>query len=333
MKISPLFHPVTYKESYLEVLDETRLPEKQLYIKVRNLTQALFCLKEMKTRAYGQVLLFYYFLLLDAKQNKIKNSKQFNARLNFLTAKFLKARPTFGFAQFQNHLKYLAQGIKKEDDFLKGLEKGVISYIYSVERARLSRVKALCKLLPENPKIMTICNVSGELVVLAEELKKQGRYVEFFVSETRPYLQGSRISAWELNQAGFKVHLFSDIQAAVVFLKNNISAVVTGSDRSTREGDIINKIGTYSLAVLARHFNVPFYSFTQPPGATRSIKDIEIEFRPSEELLKFGNKLIAPKAQKALYPAFDITPAEYITKLICFDGVFSPEEFKKKWRK
>ena len=333
MKLSPLFHPVEYKDTYLSILDETRLPQKQEYIKVTNISQALKVLGEMKTRAYGQVLLFYYFVLLDAKQNKVGDSKKFNSGLDGLTKKFSKIRPTFGFPQFQSHLQAISKDIKKEENFLKGLEKRIISYIYSVERLRISRIKALSKLLPHSPKILTICNVSGELVVLAEELKRQGQYVEFYISETRPYLQGSRLTAWELNQAGFKAHLFSDMQSASVFLKNNISAVIVGSDRSTQNGDIINKIGTYSLAVLARHFNVPFFALAQPPGKTRSIKDIHIEFRPPEELLKFNNKFIAPKNQKALYPSFDITPADYVTKLICFDGVFSPQDFRKKWRK
>ncbi|MCM8763238.1 MAG: S-methyl-5-thioribose-1-phosphate isomerase, partial [Candidatus Omnitrophica bacterium] len=84
---------------------------------------------------------------------------------------------------------------------------------------------------------------------------------------------------------------------------------------------------------LAKHFNVPFYCLTQPAADTRSRKDVEIEFRPKEELLRYGRKFIAPPTQKALYPAFDITPAEYITKLICFDGAFSPEEFRKRWQK
>lgn len=331
MKHSILFHPVRYKGSHLEVLDETLLPKRQEYIKVRNLAKAQYVLSTMKTRAFGQVLLFYYFVLLDARQNKIDSAKKFNLRLGFITKKFLKARPTFGFAQLENHVRSLTQNI--DDDLIKGLEKKILGYIDSIQRARVARIKALSRLLPQNPKIATICNVSGELVVLAEELKRQGRYVEFFVSETRPYLQGSRITAWELNEANFKTHLFCDIQAAGVFLKNNISAVVTGSDRSTKEGDIVNKIGTYALAVLAGHFHVPFYCLAQPPGKTRSLRDIEIEFRPKEELLKYDNRFIAPKTQKALYPSFDITPAQFITKLICFDGVYSPAEFKKKWQK
>lgn len=329
--ISPLFHPVIYKDSYLEVLDETRLPFKQEYILVRDLEGALSVLREMKTRAFGQVLLFYYYALLDVGLRKINNFTAFSKRLDLLTKKFSSCRPTFGFPQIASHLKGIAKQ-RRGSDFSAGIRASILGYIDSVQRLRLNRVKILSRLLPDSPKIATICNMSGELTALAQELKRQGRFVEFYVSETRPYLQGSRLTAWELKQAGFKVNLFSDIQAATVFLKNNISAVITGSDRSTLNGDIINKAGTYTLAVLAKHFNIPFYCLAQPPGKTRSLKDIKIEFRPAEELLKFGNTYIAPKKQKVLYPAFDITPNELVSKLIFFDGAYAPEDFKRKWQ-
>jgi len=328
---SPLFSPVSYHRRYLEVFDETALPKQTRYIKVRDFKQALKVLQQMRTRAYGQVLLFYYLVILDARKNKVNTLKNFKKRLKFLCTEFSRMRPTFGFAQFREHIESLLKGLKKED-WLSVLESRILEYIDSINRLRRNRAKILAKLLPQHPAIMTICNVSGELVALAQELSRQGRRIQFFVSETRPYLQGARLTAWELQRAGFRVNLFCDIQAANIMLKNNISAVVTGSDRCSQDGDIINKIGTYSLAVLAKHFHIPFYCLVQPPAKTKEIKDVQIEFRPGEELRKFANQFILSPKQKVLYPAFDIVPKDYISKLIFFDGAFSPQEFKKKWR-
>lgn len=339
-KESPLFNPVIFKGrskgnrtgEHIAVLDETKLPFDIQYIKVKNLKDALYVLREMKTRAFGQVLLFYYTLVIEAKNKKVKTKKDFLRIIDLVTDKFIAARPTFAFGQLKNDLIKMLVHID-DADFLKSAQAAILNYIQSIQNLRRYRAKLAANILPHNARILTHCNISGELVEMANAAEKLGKSVEFFVTETRPYFQGSRLTAWELNHAGYNVYLFSDIQAADILKNCRIDMVLTGSDRVTRNGDIANKTGTYQLAVLAKHLRIPFYCFTQPPGETKGINDIKIEYRPKEEMLAFGSRRLAPKSQDAIYPAFDVVPAELITGLVFFDGIYTPQNFAKKWEK
>lgn len=332
MKESPLFNPVTYRGGKISVLDETLLPFKERYIKIKHSSEALLILKHMKTRAFGQVLLFYYMLILEAKKKKISSLSKFLPLLQSLTKRFIRARPTFAFDQLKNELIRIIKSTAN-GPFIKSLETSIFTYINSIQNARRYQARLVANILPKNAKILTHCNISGELVAVANEAEKTGKTIEFFATETRPYFQGSRLTSWELNQSGINVYLLSDMQAADILKRCRIDMVLVGSDRSTQKGDIANKIGTYQLAVLSKHFGIPFYCFIQPPGDTKSIKDIKIEYRPKEEMLKFKGKSLTSNTQDAIYPAFDIVPASLITGLVFFDHIYTPEEFAKKWQK
>lgn len=332
IKESPLFNPVIFKGGSISVLDETKLPFELTYIKVKNLKDALFVLKEMKTRAFGQVLLFYYTLILEAKNKKAKSKKSILEIVANITREFSEARPTFAFTQLKNDILKMIKN-SEDDTILNDLKTNVLNYIGSIQNLRRYRAKIAAGLLPLSARILTHCNVSGELVELASEAEKIGKTIEFFATETRPYFQGARLTAWELDRAGYNVYLLSDIQAADILKRCRIDMVLVGSDRVTIHGDIANKTGTYQLAVLAKYFKVPFYCFAQPPGETRNLKDIKIEYRPKEEMIKFSGRRLVWSGQDALYPAFDVVPADFITGLIFFDGIYTPEEFTKKWQK
>ena len=187
------------------------------------------------------------------------------------------------------------------------------------EEKRRERIKNLANILPDFSKILTICNVSGELVYLYESLKNIGKNAIFYVSETRPYLQGSRLTFWELQRVNIPSKLICDNQAAIIMRDNLVNCVVTGSDRSTTKGDIINKIGTYPLAVLAKYYNIPFFSLIQYPSNI-DINKIEIEERPVEEIFMWINKEDLKIHTDMIYPSFDITPSNLITARIDITG-------------
>lgn len=330
---SPLFNPIIFKGGHIAVLDETLLPFKQEYITVKGLTGALYVLRQMKTRAFGQVLLFYYTLILEAKKGKIRSLANFAKLSHAITKKFMQTRPTFAFDQLNNELLAMLKNNKAEENFITLLKATIFTYIDSIQNARRHRARLAAGILPQSARILTHCNVSGELVAMLNEAGKLGKSIEFFATETRPYFQGARLTAWELNRANANTYLICDMQAGDILKRCRIDVVLVGSDRVTLKGDIVNKLGTYQLAVLAKHFGVPFYSFVQPPGNTKSIKDIQIEYRPKEEMLVFEKKRLAPKSQDAIYPSFDVVPSSLITGLIFFDKIYTPEEFAKKWEK
>ena len=154
-----------------------------------------------------------------------------------------------------------------------------------------------------------------------------GRAVRVLASETRPYLQGARLTAWELSRDQIPVEIITDSMGGHFLASGEVAAVVVGADRIAANGDTANKIGTYSLAVLAKENGVPFYvaaPTTTIDPATPDGSSIPIEERTSGEVLSFGGQSIAPAGVTARYVAFDVTPARYITAIITDQGICRP---------
>ena len=160
-------------------------------------------------------------------------------------------------------------------------------------KARLARAKRTASILPDSARVLTHCNVSGELVAIAQLCKSMGKEISVIATETRPYLQGSRLTAWELAQAGVSVSLVPDCAAAQVMDRGEVNAVVVGSDRCAQNGDVINKVGTYPLALMAKEYGIPFYALVQDPGGLVRGEDVEIEERSADELLVIPGRTTA----------------------------------------
>ena len=329
--ISPLFTPVLWKGDHFKVLDETHLPWKVEYVTVRRAQEAVEIVREMKTRAFGQVLTFLYSAALVALKTPAATSDELGKRLNELAQEFTQARPTFNFMRhdpvFQEWLRQYGGG--------EGLGPWFVSKIHELIgktlQSRIDRAKRTADLLPNPCRLLTHCNISGELVAVAQQCKELGKELQIVASETRPYLQGARLTAWELAQAGFKVTLIPDCAIAQVMDKGQVDIVLVGSDRSALNGDIVNKVGTYPLALMAKEFGIPFYVLVQNPGPLASGREIPIEERPVEELLSFQGRSITAEGVQGRYPAFDVTPASLITTLIGYDGAYTPAAFKRKY--
>lgn len=300
MNYSPLFWPIQLKGSTICILDETLLPHKLEYIKAKDYQQACAAIKQMKTRAVGQVLLVMYIFLQAIKQGKDleKVAKAINA-----------TRPTLSFKTLTD----MVLGWYKSK---APLEKCIFGFLEGLKYARIKQAEETARLLKDGDVILTHCNISGLMPLIAGLAKKQGKRVSFFVTETRPYLQGLRLTAWELEREGFDVTVITDGMTASVMSQKKVNKVIVGSDHLAQNGDIANKIGTYSIAVLARYFKIPFYVLTPPASGAKSGKDIKIEIRPDKEMLEYEGIRFAPRGVKGYYPAFDITPANLITKHI-----------------
>ena len=295
MADSPILFPVRLEDGKILVLDETLLPFKEDYIEVTDLEQALRVLEGMKTRAFGQVLLFFYSCVL---------FNQFS--IEEIVSLFNKSRPTFDFA-------LLGDILKNESGGLSCVADAVDKFIGAFDAMRRNRVRRLAALLPSNANILTICNVNGELIYLYEELLCLGKKCTFYVSETRPYLQGTRLTFWELRRNNIPSFLICDNQAAELIRRGDINCVVTGADRSSTQGGIINKIGTYALACLAKHFRIPFYALIQYPKDI-DINSVIIEERRGSEVFMF---LEGDYSRiESIYPSFDVVPSDVVTNTI-----------------
>ena len=198
------------------------------------------------------------------------------------------------------------------------------------------------ELIKDNCNILTHCNAGalatadyGTALGVIRAAHEQNKKIHVFVDETRPYLQGARLTAWELMEENIDISLISDNMAGHFISRGEVDIIVLGADRIAANGDVANKIGTYSLAVLAKENGIPFYSAA--PISTfdltiESGKEIPIEERASEELTKICGVQIAPIGVNVRNPAFDVTPARYLTGIITERGIIKPpykENIKK----
>ncbi|MBI2985239.1 MAG: hypothetical protein HYY45_00585 [Deltaproteobacteria bacterium] len=330
-KQSPLFVPALWEEDHFKIVDETLLPWKVEYITVRAIPEALRAVKEMKTRAFGQVLTFLYAAALVAQGYKAKDLEPLRSRLAQLAEEFTEARPTF---DFQGLAGSYTEWFR---DYPPGEEPGrwfctkAIAFADTIVQARNNRARLAAGILPDPCRLLTHCNISGELVAVAEWCRQMGKEIRIVATETRPYLQGSRLTAWELSRAGFRVALIPDCAIAQVMAKGEVNAVLVGADRCAQNGDVINKVGTYPLALMAKEYNVPFHALVQEPGLLAKGEDVLIEERPVSELFAFQSRARAPEGLKGRYPAFDLTPSSLITTLIGFDSALTPESFRQRF--
>ena len=213
--------------------------------------------------------------------------------------------------------------------------KTTATAIWEEDRAMCRRIgEAGLSLVPDGAAVLTHCN-AGALatggigtalapIYLAHEA---GRRVEVFVDETRPVLQGSRLTAWELGHAGIPCTVIADAAAGSLMRQAKIDLVIVGADRIAANGDFANKIGTYALAVLALHHGVPFYCAAPSTTIDPALSDgdhIPIEQRGPEEVTMLAGRRIAPAAAAVLNPAFDVTPARYVTGFVTDRGLAKP---------
>ena len=304
------------KENVLYVLDETLVPSKLKYIPVKNVKGAVAVIREMKTRAFGQflVVLNTFMLELNPKGDLLKHLQKVAHELN-------NSRPTFPFAEVTGIVTGAAQKASANGvDPRLAVAKTVQGFLAGIRARRLQRVQEIADAMNDKDSILTHCNVSGELAMAASIALAQGKQVSFFATETRPYMQGAKLTVWELQEAKAKVTLVPDNAVASLMADGLVNKVIIGSDRSAANGDIANKIGSYQIAILAQEFSIPLIVLTQPSRGVASGKDMPIELRDADELLNFnGKKIFGPKV-KGFYPGFDVVPHQLITKAIAINA-------------
>jgi len=207
--------------------------------------------------------------------------------------------------------------------------------IHAEQRAIDARIsEAGAEIIPADARILTHCNTGpiataggGTALGVIIAAARAGRRPHVFVDETRPLLQGARLTYYELAQAGVEATLIVDSAAALVMARKNVDLVIVGADRIAMNGDTANKVGTYSLAIAAAHHGIPFY--VAAPRSTfdfslRSGADIPIEERPADEVTSYGGARIAPEGARAYNPAFDVTPGHLITAFVTEYGIIRP---------
>ncbi len=341
------------------MIDQVLLPDKLKIVELKSHSQAIAAIREFNVRgaqAIGAV--GGAGLLLASKSYKGKNFKEYSSFLKKAGKELIKARPT------ANNLSWAVNLLleKLDTTSLEKAKKSVFDNYKKILKEEVDNNLKIgsygSKLIKSGDRIMTHCNAgslsaiwygTATAPIYSAFLKK--KKISVLVNETRPWLQGSRLTAWEMNQA--KIDYKINIDSAIGFLMSNemVDIVIVGADRIALNGDVANKIGTYPLALMAKEHNIPFYvaavkatiDFQSKKGS-----DIEIEERSEDEILKHtsyweGKDLvkkknskkfdpksnISPKGARAFNPVFDITPAKLVTGIITEHGISKPNDIKK----
>lgn len=314
------------ESGYVRAIDQRALPGQLKLTTIRTSTEMAAAISDMTIRgapsigaagAYGMALAWL----------KHEDLAKASVRL-------VKTRPTAHDLSYAVNLM-----LSKCDEDLVKLADGYADGIISMCK-RIGENGA--KLIKSGDRILTHCNAGalatvdfGTALAPIRVAHRQGKRVFVYVDETRPRLQGAKLTAWELLNEGIEHAIISD-NAAGHYMKDSVDLVLVGADRVARNGDFANKIGTYTKAVLAKENWVPFY--VAAPRSTfdltmRTGKEITIEERSEDEVLCVGDCRIAPKGSRALNPCFDVTPARYVKGFITEKGVFRPGEFSELRRR
>ncbi len=344
------FKPVEFKNNKLIVIDQTKLPAKLEYIELKNVNAVCRAIKKLVVRGAPLLgIIAGYGVVVGLINKKFNSFESLYKEFKKIKEKIGKTRPTaynLFYALDRMERCLITNKEKKSEEIIKILKREADN-IYK-EDLEISYKIGLngSKLIKNGTRALTHCNAGGLATSgLGTALsvffiaKTQNKKFEVFVDETRPLLQGARLTTWELMQWGIKTTLITDNMAGYTIKTRGINIIITGADRIALNGDTANKIGTYSLAVLAKYHKIPFYiaaPITTFDFSLRRGSEIPIEEREASELKKFNGKMIAPEKVNVFNPAFDITPGELITGIITEYGIIKPpykkniEELKRK---
>jgi methylthioribose-1-phosphate isomerase len=330
--------------SVLEILEQKDLPLDVRHLSCSTVAQTARAIREMSVRGAPAIAIAAsYGLVLAARS---RTYRQFPALVEHLenSSKALAAtRPTAVNlfwalermkAVWQSFLPVAGAGF--QEALAAALEREADA-IFEEDEASCRRMGEFgAALLPAGARVFTHCNTGalataghGTALGVIRSAWEAGRLSSVYVDETRPYLQGGRLTAWELSREKIPYEIVCEGMAAHLMKTETVHAVLVGADRIAANGDTANKIGTYSLAVLARHHGIPFHVVAPRTSIDFSLSSgavIPIEERSAEEVLSLRGIRIAPKGAKARNPAFDVTPAGLITSIVTDRGVFAPGE-------
>ncbi len=331
-----MIQPISYRDGVIELLDQTKLPGEVVVLKIRGFRELARAIREMKIRGAPAIgLAAAYGVVLGLRD--LEDETSLDRRFREVVEELKRTRPTA--VNLFWALGRMERAFERDrNQGLTKLKEALLAEAEQIHRETLEADRAIghfgAELLPEGAIVLTYCNTGalatggyGTALGVVRSAWELGKLKKVLVCETRPLLQGARLTAWELEQEGIPYELITDSAAGHFMARGEVEAVVVGADRIAKNGDTANKIGTYSLAVLAHYHRIPFYvaapSSTFDPEAPTG-EEIPLEERPPEEVTQLGGLRLAPSGAKARNPAFDVTPHQLISAIITERGVLRP---------
>jgi len=328
------YKTVWWEKNSVKIIDQNALPHRFSIVSSKSLNESCAHIKKMTVRGAGAIGAMAGYAMAQGAKEAPK--KRFYESLSRAAEKIMKTRPTAHDLFYSVERVYERALLEKNE---RMSQKAALE-----EAEKLAKQNALAgkkigekgeKIVKNNSRVLTHCNAGwlafvdwGSALAPVYAAKRKAKNPFVYVDETRPRLQGAKLTAWELLNENIRHAIIADNTSGYLMLEGKIDIALVGADRIAANGDVANKIGTYEKAVLAKENSVPFYACA--PQSTFDIKTktgnhISIEERDQKEVLEIGGKRIAPLKSPAFNPAFDVTPAKYITGIITPKGIIKPK--------
>lgn len=333
------FQTIDWVEDKVRLIDQTRLPEEVVYLKITrvdDLAEAICSLRVRGAPAIGVAAALG--VVLAADQAIFQDKETFLASVRDAMDEFGRTRPTavnlFWALNRMEHVLMQAESLSSPMEIREHLLQEALTILNEDRRICHQLGTNGAELIPDPAHILTHCNAGalaaseyGTALAVIYEAVAQGKDVKVYANETRPLLQGARLTSWELNNNGIDVTVLCDSAAAFLMQQGELDCVIVGADRIATNGDVANKVGTYMLSVLAEAHQIPFYVVAPISTFDPSIHsgmDIPIEQRDRSEIASFLGKTTVPESVPVYNPAFDVTPNHLITAIVTEKGILSP---------
>jgi len=327
--------PIEWLGDKVRILDQTRLPGEEVYLELDSYQDIASAVTELKIRGAPAIgVVGAYAIALGALEIKSSSKADFLEKLQQVSQTIAATRPTArNLFQAIERMQRVAEAGREVEQLKTTLVQEAIR-IHSEEAEATQKLSQLgAELIRDGFTILTHCNTGplattgyGTALGVIIYAREQGKKIKIFADETRPLLQGARLTTWELKKVDIPFTLITDSMAGYFISRGEIDCIIVGADRIAANGDTANKIGTYTLAVLAKENNIPFYiaaPTTTIDPSLASGEEIPIEQRSQEEVTHIQGVNIAPEGIQAANPAFDVTPHRYITAIITERGIIT----------
>jgi len=327
---------IDWKNNQIRIIDQTQLPQKLIYVNIYRLKDLWQAIKIMQVRgapALGAAAGLGMYLGI--RDYVCSDWSKFSRKLNSVAKYIASSRPT-AHNLFWGIRRIQAAALANKKQSIVKIKQIILAEAKLIMRQDMAACRKIgaygAGLLKNKARVLTICNAGilatidyGTALGVIYSACAQGKKIKVFSCETRPLLQGARLSTWELHKQGVDVTMIADNTAASLMRDGQIDLLITGADRIAANGDTANKVGTFNLAVLAKYHGIPFYVAAPKSTFDLTIKNktgIKIEMRKPEEVTSIlFKRIIAPKKAKTLNPAFDLTPHQLISGIITDKGI------------
>jgi len=328
---------LTWTPEGVRFIDQTKLPLEESYVLATTYEQVADVITTMVVRGAPAIgVSAAYGIALGAQHTTALTTALFAPEFDAICARLAATRPTaVNLFWAIDRMKRLFADLLESGATLATVQDRILAEAHAMYDEDIAACRVMgafgAALLPEEGGVLTHCNAGalatcgyGTALGVIRSAVEQGKNIHVFADETRPFLQGARLTAWELMADGITTTVICDNMAASLMRAGRIQAVVVGADRIAANGDFANKIGTYNVAILAKEHGIPFYTaapWSTIDLATETGDAIPIEERPAVEVTHHGGKQLTPNGVGICNPAFDVTPAKYVTAIITERGV------------